>query len=384
MDKFDAIRPYTEAEALAAMPAFLHNPDFVKAVNLLNPEVTIATFEETLKQVKSIRDFQMMALRRFIEYFIKIGMKGLTFSGIEHIKPDETYLFIANHRDISLDSALLHYYFFLNGFNSTKIAIGDNLLYTPSLAQFARLNKMFLVKRALSIREKLSNYQLLSEYIAQNILTNDESVWIAQGNGRSKDGIDQTQHGLVKMLSMAGRKHPLQHLKALKLTPVSISYEYEPCARFKARETALSQYKNYTKLPDEDFKSIKEGLFGQKGRVHVAIGTPVTDELDLINPQLTSNEKIIEVCRLVDKQIYQNYKIFPTNYMAYDELEQGCDFVEHYTPDEKTAFMDYLLQQTVVADVSPDVMFENLLHIYANPVKTCVLGENLVNQDGDD
>jgi len=381
MDKFEAIRPYTEAEALAAMPAFLRDPDFVRAVELLNPEVTIKTFEEELKQVKSILDFQIMVSRRFIEYFFKISTKGVTFSGIDHIKKDEAYLFIANHRDIVLDSAILHYYFFANGFNSAQIAIGDNLLYSPSLAQFAKLDKMFLVKRALSIREKLSNYQLLSEYIAQSILTGNESVWIAQGNGRSKNGIDQTQHGLVKMISMAGRKQPIPHLKSLKITPVSISYEYEPCARFKARETALSQYKNYTKLPDEDFNSIKEGLFGQKGRVHVAIGTPITDELDALDSKLTTNEKIVEVCHLIDKQIYQNYKIFPTHYMAYDEMEQNYDFVEHYTSIEKAAFMDYLLQQTSVADVSPDVMFENLLHLYANPVKTCVLGEKPVNQD---
>ena len=384
MDKFDAIRPYTEAEALTAMPAFLHNPDFSKAVSLLSPKVTIADFEEELKQVKSILDFQIMVPRRFIEYFVKISTKGVVFSGIEHLKRDETYLFIANHRDIVLDSAFLHQYFFSNGFNSAKIAIGDNLLYTPTLAQFAKMNKMFLVKRALSIREKLSNYQLLSEYIAHIITTENESVWIAQGNGRSKNGIDQTQHGLVKMLAMSERKQPLQRLKTLKLTPVSISYEYEPCARFKARETALSQHKNYTKLPDEDFNSIKEGLFGQKGHVHIAIGTPITNELDLIDPQLSVNEKIVEVCRLVDKQIYQNYKIFPTNYMAYDELEQSRDFAEHYTPDEKTAFMDYLLQQTIVADVSPDVMLKNLLHIYANPVKTCVLGENLIIPECED
>ncbi|MDR1112444.1 MAG: 1-acyl-sn-glycerol-3-phosphate acyltransferase [Bacteroidales bacterium] len=384
MDKFYAIRPYTEEEALVAMPAFIRDPNFVKAVDLLSPEITIATLEEELKQVKNIFDFQMMVSHHFIEYFVKIGTKGITFSGIEHIKPDEAYLFIANHRDIVFDSAILHHYFFANGFRVAKIAIGDNLLQSPSLTQFAKLNKMFLVKRALSIREKLANYQLLSEYIAQNILMENESIWIAQRNGRSKNGIDQTQHGLVKMLSMSGRKQPIKRLKALRLTPVCISYEYEPCARLKARETALSQHKNYTKLPGEDFNSIKEGLFGQKGRVHLAIGKPIGDELDLIDSQLTTNEKIVEVCRLVDKQIYQNYKLFPINYIAYDELEQSYDFAEYYTPGEKAAFMDYLLKQTVAGDVSLDVMFENLLHIYANPVKTCVLGETLANHDYED
>ncbi|MDR2868358.1 MAG: 1-acyl-sn-glycerol-3-phosphate acyltransferase [Bacteroidales bacterium] len=375
-DKFQPIRPYTEAAALEAMPHFAADPEFAKALKLIKPEVTVETIQQELKQATSVEDFQHIVAKRFMEFFISDSTHGLTCSGIENINREECYLFIANHRDIVLDSALLHYYFFSNNFNSAQIAIGDNLLYSNALKECARLNKMFLVKRSVTLREKLVNFQLLSDYIACSLLENHESVWIAQGNGRAKNGIDQTQQGLVKMITMSGKNQDLlPYLKKLKIVPVSISYEYESCDQLKAREKALSKAGNYVKAPDEDFNSIKQGLFGQKGRVNIAIGTPIGQELDAINPQLSNNDKIVEVCRIIDRQIYQNYKLYPNNYIAYDYSEQSSKFSDQYTPQQKEDFLKYLMKKSIVPDVEPDAIFENLLNIYGNPVKTCLLGE---------
>ncbi|MEG1592712.1 MAG: 1-acyl-sn-glycerol-3-phosphate acyltransferase, partial [Chryseobacterium sp.] len=205
------------------------------------PHYSLEDFKQQIPTLTSVYDFQNVLSRHFVEHFINISTSKVHYTGIENLEQDSSYLFIANHRDIAFDSAMLQSYCFRSGFNTTKIAIGDNLISTPLLVEVARLNKMFLVKRSVTIREKLTNYQLLSEFIRYSLFKEHESVWIAQRDGRTKNGIDKTKQGLVKMLSMGKEKDPIKALRKLKITPLTVSYEFEPCDHLKARELALSE-----------------------------------------------------------------------------------------------------------------------------------------------
>ena len=239
------------------------------------------------------------------------------------------------------------------------------------LGDVARLNKMFLVKRSGSLREKLADYKHLSAYIQYSIFEEKESVWIAQRDGRTKDGFDYTKQGLVKMVSMGHDKDLIETLRRLQIVPLTISYEYEPCDALKARELALSENgQHYQKYPGEDFDSIKHGIFDQKGRVSLIIGTPIDRELDEIPEDINNNDKLYHVCQLIDHQIYQNYKLYPNNYIANDVINQSERYHQFYTEEEKEQFMEYLHRKAKVRDVSEEKMMHYLLQIYSTPVDT--------------
>ena len=202
MENFDDIRPYNEEEAPAAYHRLMDDRHFQDAIVKCLPDYSIEQFRQDFASFHSIEEVQASFDRRFIETFLKNFSKGITFSGIENVEPDKAYLYIANHRDITFDSAMLQYYFFLEQRHTSKIAIGDNLIQTPTLVEVARLNKMFLVKRSGTLREKLLFSQYLSDYIRYSLLEEGESVWIAQRDGRTKDGYDYTKQGLLKMITM--------------------------------------------------------------------------------------------------------------------------------------------------------------------------------------
>lgn len=370
-DPFLSIRHYNEREARFAWKYLIENEDFRSAVELIKDKVSIAQLEKEFSAFETTEDFQLAVAKRFIEYFAEKSISRLVFRGIENLTPDKSYLFIANHRDIVLDTALLQDYFMVSNWPTSKIAFGNNLISMPLLDAFAKLNKMFIVKRDGSIREKLANSKLLSEYIHYSLTVENSSVWTAQRNGRTKDGIDKTQQGLLKMLLEATDEEPLSALKKMNIVPVAISYEYEPCDQFKARELALSENGPYIKQPGEDFLSMKQGIFGYKGEVTLVIGKPLGDIIDTIDPSLKVNDKIADVAHLIDKQIYTNYKLCPNNFIAFDILDGNETYADKYTAEQRICFEDYLKKQSVVADVSVEKMSDYLLHIYANPVKSC-------------
>ena len=367
-DIFHAIRPYNQQEAKSAIAHLFANDDFVKALQLFEPNISVKRAVEEAAGYDDIYDFQLAVAKDFVEYFIQNTTKGVEVEGLENLEKDKAYLFVANHRDIVFDSALLQYYFMANNYPTSKIAIGDNLLATPLLETIGKLNKMITVIRSAQIREKLQNYRLLSEYLYHSIVEEKESVWIAQRNGRTKDGIDRTQHGLVKMFTMFDTKNPIDALKKLNVVPVTISYEYEVCDNLKARELALSENQSYEKKPGEDFESIRQGLYGQKGRVKLVIGKSLNEELNALTKGLGNKDTIDEVCKIIDKQIYQSYKLFPNNYIAYDYLNNSTEFATHYSEKEKRNFLDYLDEKSVTEDVAKEKMLNYLLQIYANPV----------------
>lgn len=368
MDNFDDIRPYNEDEAPAAYYKLMDDKRFQDAFLKCLPHYTIDDFRNDFPNYHCIDDIQIGFIRKWIEVFVANSSTGHSFSGFENLQPDQAYLFIGNHRDITFDPALLQFYFFEQKHRTSKIAIGDNLINTPVLGEVARLNKMFLVKRSGSLREKLMHSQQLSAYIQYSLFEEHESVWIAQRDGRTKDGNDFTKQGLVKMVSMGHDKDLMKTIRNLKITPLTISYEYEPCDQFKARELALSENGPYQKRPGEDFESIKHGIFDPKGHISLAIGKPLDEELDTISADLNNNDKLYAVCQLIDQQIYQNYQLYPSNYIAFDLMNNSDQYASFYTHEQKEKFAAYLQKKSFVQDVSPEKMMHYLLKIYANPV----------------
>ena len=365
---FEDIRPYTDAEFKEAYYRLMEDPRFQDALRLCLQNYGVEDFRKDMERYQTIEEVQVEFDKRFLDVFLSQSTKGIFLSGIENLEDGKTYMFIGNHRDITLDPALLQYYFFIEKKKTSRIAMGDNLFTTPLLGEIAKLNKMIKVKRSGTMREKLVNFQKLAAYIQYSLFEDKESVWIAQRDGRTKDGNDYTKHGLVKMITLGNDKNLMETIRRMNITPVTVSYEYEPCDKLKARELALSENSVYQKQPGEDFNSIKQGIFGQKGRITFTIGTPIQDELDTIPEDISNNEKINLVCQLIDKQIYRTYTLYPNNYIAHDLLHGDEMYRDYYTDSEKTIFEGYLLAKSQVPDVPEAKMRENLLKIYATPV----------------
>ena len=365
---FEDIRPYTDLEFKEAYYRLMDDRRFQEAIALCLPNYSVEQFRRDFANFNTIEEVQVDFDKRFLDVFIAQSSKGVQLSGIENIDPSSAYMFIGNHRDITFDPALLQYYFFLEHRKTSRIAMGDNLFTTPLLGEVAKLNKMIKVKRSGTLREKLENSYKLAAYIQYSLFEDKESVWIAQRDGRTKDGNDFTKHGLVKMSTLGNDKNLIETIRRMNITPLTVSYEIEPCDKLKARELAISEHTVYQKQPGEDFNSIKQGIFGQKGRISLAIGKPLDKELDAIPENISNNEKINLVCQIIDKQIYRNYTLYQNNYIAHDLLYQNEDFHDHYSDDEKTAFVNYLQTKSQVSDVSFEKMHEYLLKIYANPV----------------
>lgn len=369
MNNFDDIRPYNQSEFREAYYRLMDQPGFQDAVSRFLPNYSVDDLRRDFDNFHSIDDVQANFIRRWLELFINQFTTGFITSGLENLDPQKAYLFISNHRDITFDPAVLQYYLFTSHWKTSKIAIGDNLLKTPLLDEVGRLNKMIKVIRSGSMREKLANSQHLAAYIQYSLFEEHESVWIAQRDGRTKDGNDFTKQGLLKMVSMGRDEDVVERIRKMNILPMAISYEFEPCAQLKAREMALSENgKHYEKRPGEDFESIKQGIFDQKGLVTLVLGKPLQEELDTVPAELNQNDKLYYICKLIDKQIYENYRLYPNNYIAHDLMNANNLYAEHYTEEQKQTFEQYLQRKSIIQDVSREKMMDYLLRIYATPV----------------
>ncbi|MCL1850439.1 MAG: 1-acyl-sn-glycerol-3-phosphate acyltransferase [Bacteroidetes bacterium] len=377
---FENIRPYSEEETMQAVKKLFADPEFVLQLEIFRDKINVSEWVKEVLACKTQFEFHLTFANRVFHYFAEKTCTKIHYSGIENINPNNQYLFIGNHRDIVLDSSLLQIYYFKNGYDATRSAIGDNLISAPLFVELARLHKMFLVLRSGTLKEKINHTHLLSSYIHHSIFEEKESVWIAQGNGRTKNGDDKTQQGLLKMLTLADPENPLETLKQMQITPVTVSYQYEPCACLKARELALSENSTYTKQSGEDAESIINGITGFKGEVHFVIGKPLQQEFENIPPKLSLNEKLALLCDQIDRQIYMNYYLYPQNYIAIDIQENSDRFSAHYTQEDKLSFMNYLEEQSIVQDVTKEKMKNYLLDIYANPVRNKLRIEKLKNE----
>lgn len=366
---FEDIRPYYNHEAREVMLRLIENPVFFKLINYLWPQMTMQEVQSRANKVFSNMDFQLQFMHQAIRTIVANTATDLTHSGFENLDKNDSYLFIANHRDILLDSAILQILLVENNFSTSEITFGNNLMDNGFITDFGKLNRMFTVLREGTNKELYEISRKLSAYIRHTIVDKKTSVWIAQRNGRTKDGLDSTQTGLLKMLNISGSGNFEENYAPLKIVPLTISYEYEPCDVLKAKELYLSSlHTKYKKTQDEDLNSIITGIKQQKGRIHMAVGTPIAEELKSDSSLTNENEKTKRLASLIDRQIYMNYKLWPTNYIAADLLNNTNTYRVNYTDNEKNNFINYMSKSLSNVEGDLDALKQLFLKIYANPV----------------
>ncbi len=368
MGKFDAIRPYNDNEVNEAILSVINNPMMKALMNFTFPEVEDEVWKEQLRNTHSIRDFQGKFIYNSMRKVLERSSDGMTTSGFDKLDPNQAYLFISNHRDIILDTSLLNTALLEHGKIMTASAIGDNLVKKAFLYTLSKLNRNFLVQRGLPPRELLQSSKLLSEYIGDLILNENRSVWIAQREGRTKDGNDATHQGVLKMLAMGAENNEvLSYFKALKIVPVSISYEYDPTDALKMPQLmAEANQETYIKEKNEDFVTLLSGIMGQKRRIHIHIGDILDSELDVISEQTENgNKRIQALAQVIDDSILTTYKLWPTNFIAYDIINKSSQFADNYTDNEKSLFERRL---ELRIDENNPIALQGFLAMYANPV----------------
>jgi len=366
--EYDSIRPYVEDEIPEALKRIIADPTFQNILDFLFPGENQEALKEIIANSKTRKEFHTNFMFRVISSIAKKTSDELTFSGIDRLQKDEGYIFVANHRDIILDSSFLALGLVKNGFTSCEITWGDNLMISPFIVDLGKVNGMITVFREGSPKEMLRNSQILSSYIRKNVTEQQQSVWIAQRKGRAKDGNDKTDPSILKMLSLSGQPPPPGSLKKLNITPVAISYEWEPCDIMKVRELYISQQTTYVKQKDEDLQSIIGGVVAYKGRIHLAVGDTVEKKFDKLDTSVHNNLILEQVAHLIDKQIYASYKLWPSNYLAYDLLENTNKFENQYDEATIRKFNEKLEELYKAVDGPEADLKQLFLKLYANPV----------------
>ena len=322
--EFDDIRPFYDSEFHDKMKVLVTEPGFEHAVRYVLRDINYELFCQELLTIDNKKDFQLLVMRSFLEGLTQKTTKGLTGNNLDVLDKAKSYTFMSNHRDIVLDASLLNLLLIRNGIKTSEIAIGNNLLIYDWISDLVRLNKSFIVKRDVGVRQMLDAARQLSGYIHFAITKKNESVWIAQREGRSKDSDDRTQESLIKMLGISGEGDLINNLKEINIVPVSISYEYDPCDYLKAHEFLLKRDNpDFKKSQRDDLHSMEIGLLGFKGRVHFQISPCINDELDKLSAIDEKSELLSNILKVIDKAIHTNYKIYPGNYIAYDILDRN-------------------------------------------------------------
>ena len=370
MNEFDDIRPFTDEEYQQEVRKLTADPNFVGVLSYLYKAPGMSEgILKLMNSLNSIDELQGQVVVPLLGQIINASTQGLSFSAMEQFDPSGNYLFISNHRDIILDSAFLNKIMHDNNFKKTEIAIGDNLLIHPWITTLVRLNRSFIVRRNLGIREQLDASKKLSAYMRYALTEKKQSVWIAQREGRTKNGNDQTQPALLKMMNMSNSKSLIEGFKELNIVPMAISYEIEPCGILKVEELLNRKHNpNFTKSKSDDLRSMSEGVIQPKGRIHFAFGNPLNLKVEELCNELKPNEALQAITDYIDKRIYFNYKLWPNNYIAADLLENGNRHQAHYTAAEKEAFeqrMDTELSSIAFDRAESLPMY---LNMYATPV----------------
>jgi 1-acyl-sn-glycerol-3-phosphate acyltransferase len=368
MSKFDTIRPFYDAEVNEGIRSSMNHPMMKALMNFTFPDVEDEVWKAQLKKTHSIRDFQCNFIYQSLQKVLERSSDGLTTSGFEKLEKNTSYLFISNHRDIILDTSLINASLFDHGLVMTASAIGDNLVKKNFLHVLSRLNRNFLVKRGLPPRELLQSSKLMAEYVAQLLLRENRSVWIAQREGRTKDGNDATHQGVLKMLAMGSDEANLMdYFRKIRIVPVSISYEYDPTDALKMPQLmAEAKQEIYIKEKNEDFITLMSGIMGQKKRIHIHVGDILDKEFDAIEAEFdNANKQIQALAQVIDDSILSTYKLWPTNYIAYDILNKTDRYADKYTENEKSLFERRL---EIRIDEDNPVALQGFLAMYANPV----------------
>ena len=361
IDKFSDIRPYNDQEIQPAIQRVINSEEFIDAIVgfrfptfskylgfILKP-ILRRYFLYKWGSISSIDEMQEV-VGVYLQHMIDSTTTKFTYSGLENLDPTQNYLFVSNHRDIAMDPSFVNWALYTEKFKTVRIAIGDNLLSKPYVSDLMRMNKSFIVKRSVTgIREMMKSLSHLSDYICSS-LKEESSIWIAQREGRAKDGADKTEPAIIKMFYVNGKKQKIpfaEYINSLKIVPVAVSYEFDPCDQHKARELyEKSESGEYQKSEFEDIESIVNGIVGQKGHVHVAFGTPLQGEF----------QNADEVAEEIDTQIYQNYYLHPSNLIA---AEQDVDNISLQKINDFKAR---------IQAIKPELQ-ETVLKMYANPVR---------------
>lgn len=369
---FDDIRPYHDEELPAVYEELIADPAFQKAVSSIMPGVPFEAIAQKMRSCRTKLEFQKAFCYGLLWNIVKECASGLTIDHSALPDKEKPYTYISNHRDIILDSGFLSILLLDLDMNTVEIAIGDNLLIYPWIKKLVRINKSFIVQRALTMRQMLEASALMSNYMHYTIRDKKQSIWIAQREGRAKDSNDRTQDSVLKMLAMGGEGSVLERLAEMNIAPLSLSYEYDPCDYLKAQEFQLKRdVEGYKKSTQDDLLNMKTGLFGFKGRVHFQVAELINDDLLKLDASLPKTELFACVSALIDRKIHANYRLYPGNYVACDLLDGTTSFAGNYSAEEKQTFEDYIAGQLDKISIpNKDVEFlrEKLLVMYANPV----------------
>lgn len=376
--EFDEIRPYDTGEVQQAFNELLADRQFSTMLRGIVPWLPKSLRNAVLKMafigVKSPLDFQKRFMKPIVRHIIRKHTDGCTFD--DNCLPRDfslRYTFVSNHRDIVLDSALLDVMLVEAGYPTTvEIGIGDNLLIYPWIKRLVRMNKAFTVRRGLTPKEMLRSSQIMSRYIHYAVTQKHENIWIAQREGRAKDSDDRTQDSVLKMLAMGGEGKPIDSLREINIVPLTISYEFDPCDYLKAQEFQQKRDNPaFKKSRQDDLDNMKTGIFGYKGRVHYHCAAPINTWIDELG-DLPKTEFFAALSKRIDRELHANYRLFPCNYIALDELEGTKKYAQHYTEADKKRFENYLkgqLEKVKIANPDEKFLRERMLTMYANPLR---------------
>ena len=367
--QFDDIRQYNAEEIPAAMKRIANSSSFPLLASYVYPDEPLEEVRERIANYKTVREFQTETMRMVNQRVIEHSISEFSCSGLDKLDPEAHYLFVSNHRDIMLDSSLLQYFFVTQNFDTTEITFGANLMMNELVVDIGKSNKMFKVERpGNNIKDFYRSSKHLSEYIRYVITQKGQSVWIAQRNGRTKDGNDTTDQGIIKMFCMSCPDDKLKAIDQLHIVPVAVSYEWEPCDVLKTLELYESQFSKYTKKPGEDLNSILTGIVQEKGRVHFELCEPISYAELAKFENVTNNEYHKLVAQLLDSRIRAAYRLYPNNYIAYDLRYGTTKYKDCYTDEQKKVFMQHLqaLEKYDTCDI--EKLKDIFLGIYSNPV----------------
>ena len=371
LSEFESISPYTDEEAAEALSKLAEFPLLSQVSRQFFPEESPDFLKNLLKSIKTIDDFQILVMQKFVRWVLEHTARNFSYDGVANIDPQKKFLAMSNHRDIMLDPAITQLILYTNGIPMTEIAVGDNLITNQTIEWLIRSNRMIKVVRGISARELYLSSQMLSKYIRLNITNQRSSVWLAQRQGRTKNGYDITEQGLLKMLDMSGTADFQTNFEELNIIPMSISYEYEPCDILKAREMVISRKHKYVKAEGEDFNSIMTGIMQQKGNIHLNIGKPLSSDEIAEAAKCDKNDRYQLIRNAVATRVIEGYK-WKNNYVAYDLANQSYKYSHLYEPADVEQFIAYMQKQldTVEPEVNREDLRRIFIDIYANPVYT--------------
>jgi len=377
------MRPYRDDEVRNVIKRLEKDQQMVHILKFINPDCEIEEIMNKFKNINTIEEFQNVFSSKAVEYLINTTTDGLTYNGLENLNTNETYLFIANHRDIVMDSAIMQWLLKVHGFRTSQITFGSNLMYSQFIIDLGKMNKMFTFYRSNTKIGTYRNALLHSKYIRQVIIEQHQSIWIAQHDGRTKDGNDYTQAALIKML-LFKQNDLFKALKELNIVPVVVSYEKEPCDVYKLKEIYNKKVHGgkYTKSENEDLTSILNGITSQKGRVHMSFGKPVNNFLNEVSHSKLELDKIANlVAMFIDKEVFRNYKLYPYNYIAFDVKHESTIFLDkQYSANDIDKFNSFLLlkmtSEKCDKDIPRDIFERMFLNMYAAPVENYLKLEN--------